>query len=143
MILTLKIECVWGLYLTEAWIRVIEIDEEASLYDLHDFLQDVVDFDRDHLFGFYIANRFHGRKQWLSESEHKEDMWADYAEILLKDVFPLGRKKLYYLFDYGDDWTFEVRRSRKRPREPEPGVTYPRVIESIGPNPPQYPETDF
>ena len=83
MILTLKIECMWGTYLTEDCIRVIEIDEETSLYHLHDFMQDVVDFDRDHLFGFFIANSWHGRKQWLSEWDRWEDRDAEYHEIRL------------------------------------------------------------
>ena len=45
----------------------------------------------------------------------------------------------YYLFDIGDDWRFEIRKSRRKPRQAENGVKYPRVIHSIGPNPLQYP----
>lgn len=143
MILTLTVECVFGAYLDEECVRVIEIDEQASLYKLHDAIQDAVRFDRDHPFEFYIANSWRGRKLWLTESERWEDKEADFRAIQLKDVFPLGRKKLYYVFDFGDQWTFEVRRSRKKPKEPEGGVVYPRVIERVGPNPEQYPHIDW
>ena len=40
MILTLTIDCVRGTYLKEQCIRVIEMDEKACLYDLHDAIQD-------------------------------------------------------------------------------------------------------
>ena len=143
MILTLTVECVFGAYFSRECIRVLEIDEEASLYDLHDAIQDAVRFDRDHPFAFYIANSWRGRKQWLTESERWEDQAADFCKIRLKDVFPLGRKKLHYLFDFGDDWTFEVRRSKQKSKEPEPGVKYPRVVKRIGSNPKQYPNEDF
>jgi len=50
----------------------------------------------------------------------------------------LGRKRLYYLFDFGDNWKFEIRRHRKT-KEAEAGVEYPRVVMTSGPNPEQYP----
>ena len=63
---------------------------------------------------------------------------SDFAKIRLKDLYPLGRKKLYYLFDFGDNWTFEIRRARGA-KKPEANVEYPRVVEAIGPDPEQYP----
>lgn len=142
MILTLVIECVFGTYFEKECVRIMEIDDGASLYDLHEAIQDAVRFYRDHPFGFYVANSWRGWKSWLTESERWEDREADFRSIQLKDVFPLGRKKLHYLFDFGDQWTFEVRRSRKKPKEPEDGVVYPRVVERVGPNPEQYPPID-
>jgi hypothetical protein len=57
----------------------------------------------------------------------------------LRFVFPLPeRLKLYYWFDFGDDWKFEIRRARHG-KEPASRVTYPRVIERIGPDPKQGP----
>ena len=42
-----------------------------------------------------------------------------------------------YLFDYGDEWRFEVK-VQKINDEGEPGVEYPRIVEAIGEAPPQY-----
>ena len=50
MIWTLKIECEWGRHLEEECIRMIEIEEESTLYDLHLLIQKLVKFDNDHLF---------------------------------------------------------------------------------------------
>ncbi len=55
-------------------------------------------------------------------------------------VFSSARPKWCYLFDYGDDWTFEVAFLRLEPREPK--VRYPKVLESKGHAPEQYPDID-
>jgi Plasmid pRiA4b ORF-3-like protein len=140
MILTFTVECAFGAYLKDECIRVIEIDEEASLYDLHEAIQGAVSFGRDHPFEFFLANSASpfARKQRLTEKEEWDDKEDDFCRIRLKDICPLGRKRLCYLFDFGDNWTFEIRRQRKA-KEPEAGVKYPRVVKTIGPNPEQYP----
>jgi len=140
MILTLTIECVRGAYLSERCIRVIEIHAKASLYDLHDAIQDTVKFGRDHPFEFFLANSSspYAVKKWLTEKEEWEDKEDDFCRIRLTDIWPTGRKKLYYLFDFGDKWTFEIRKGRGG-KEPEQGVKYPRLLKAIGPNPEQYP----
>jgi hypothetical protein len=139
MILTLTVRCVWGAYLNGDCVRVIEIDDEATLFDLHNAIQDAVAFDRDHPFSFFVANSFTGVKRWLSDQENWDDVVDDFLATRLTDVFPLGRKKLHYVFDFGDDWTFEIRKARKV-TTPVPGVKYPRVVASEGDNPEQYPD---
>jgi hypothetical protein len=140
MILTLTIECVRGAYLRERCIRVIEIHAKASLYDLHDAIQDTVKFGRDHPLEFFLANSSspYAVKKWLTEKKEWEDKEDDFCRIRLTDIWPTGRKKLYYLFDFGDKWTFEIRKGRGG-KEPEQGVKYPRLLKAIGPNPEQYP----
>jgi len=60
-------------------------------------------------------------------------------DITLDKVFPLPKhKKLYYWFDFGDDWTFEIRKKGKDGC-PASGANYPRVVHEDGPKPEQYP----
>jgi len=143
MILTLTIDCVRAVYRKETCIRVIEIDEKACLYDLHDAIQDAVEFGRDHSFEFFLANSSspYAVKKWLAEKEEWEDKEEEFYRIRLTDIWPTGRKKLYYLFDFGDKWIFEIRKIRGA-KEPESGVKYPRLIKAIGPNPEQYPRVE-
>ena len=143
MILTLTVECVYGAYRKDVCIRVIEIDETACLYNLHEAIQDAIGFGQDHPFQFFLANRASpfGRREWLTEKEEWDDREEDFYRISLKDIYPLGRKRLYYLFDFGDNWTFDVLRDRKK-KEPEKGIKYPRVVKVIGPNPMQYPKLE-
>lgn len=142
MIYTLTVECVRGMHLKEECIRVIEIPDDATLCDVHEVIQDAVGFDRDHLFCFYMGRNSFNRKVMLGAMDDWEEGEEDPLEIPLRDIFPLEKRmKLYYWFDFGDDWIFEVKKKRKE-TEADPEVTYPRVIERIGPNPEQYPELD-
>ncbi len=141
MILTLNVRCVFGAGLTKPCLRVIEIDSEATLSDLHDAIQDAVHFDRDHPYGFFLAHSHRGDRNWLSKHEEWEDVYSEYMETRLSAVFPTGRKRLHYLFDFGDQWTFEIRPDRRR-KETQPGVAYPRVGRAEGPDPVQYPIYD-
>ena len=145
MIWTLKVTCVWGRYFTKDCVRVLEIDARDSLYDLHEAIQTVVDFDRDHPFEFIAGRHRRNRKiVFASNCDSWEHAAQLYSDLTLEQIYPLPDSlRLFYHFDFGDDWYFDIRKLRKRPFEPEPGVNYPRVIESVGPNPEQYPQTDW
>ena len=138
MIMTLKIDCVFSCRPFDTCVRLVETDEDASLLDLHNIVQDAVDFGRDHPFEFFIANGPlpTARRKWITMAEEWEEKVAVFSSTKLKDVHPVGRKRLYYIFDAGDQWTFDIRRLRGT-KEPEEGATYPRVIEAVGPNPKQ------
>ena len=139
MIWTLSIECIFGHYLEEECIRTIEIDSGSSLYQLHETIQDLVNFDRDHLFEFFAGRNRRNRKIVFGDRYDWEESAEIYSETNLEQIYPLPKGcKLYYHFDFGDDWYFEIRKSRKKPKKPEGGVRYPLVVESIGPDPQQY-----
>lgn len=139
MIWTLRIECVWGWYLEEECVRIVEIASMSSLYDLHEVIQDVVDFGRDHPFEFYAGRNRKNRKLLFDDSSDWEHSSNVYTFTRLGKVYPLPKGlKLFYHFDFGDNWYFEITRSRKKPTEPQHGIKYPRLVHKLGPNPPQY-----
>lgn len=81
-----------------------------------------------------------------------EDEGEDYAgeeddaasAITLESLFPLPTdRRLFYRFDYGDNWIFQISRTRHKPFVAEPGTEWPRLISERGEKPPQYPEPDF
>jgi hypothetical protein len=75
----------------------------------------------------------------LTRELDEDDFDGDCGAITLEGVFPLPKNmKLFYHYDFGDGWRFEIRKTRKKPTPPVQGIEYPRVIESIGPNPEQY-----
>jgi len=55
----------------------------------------------------------------------------------LRDIEKLGRKKLYCLFDPGDHWLFEIRKSRSR--KADFSLIPEHSIERIGSSSEQYP----
>ncbi len=138
MIWTLRVELLFGLYATEECVRVIEIDSSAILGDLHMAIQAAVGFDKDHLYEFYVA-----KKERSRDKERFDDENEGIYTTTLEALYPLEKgKKLYYLFDYGDSWLFKITKSRVKPHPPKKDTKYPRVIESIGGNPDQYPDRD-
>ena len=98
----------------------IEVPDILSLFEFHLFIQHIVSFDNDHLFDFFAGRNDRNRKVIFSEDSGSSYEGGDYENILLKDIYPLKGLKLYYLFDYGDNWIF------RNTQEQEKGKTYPR-----------------
>ncbi|MCM2285858.1 MAG: plasmid pRiA4b ORF-3 family protein [Desulfobacula sp.] len=123
--------------------RLIEIDSGASFLALHDAIQEAVDFADDHMFEFYVG-RNPGNRAFSIGGDPDWDSFdpvKTYGRILLKDVWPLPEgMKLFYLFDFGDNWLFQITKTRRKDKTPEQGVKYPRVVEAKGENPEQYPD---
>ena len=109
------------------WSRTIEVKEDFTLRELHKYIQKIVDFDDDHLYEFYLGRNSRNKSHTLSKS------------TALNEIYLLNGLKLYYLFDFGDSWLFEVRKSRKKKMLVKK-IKYPSLVESLGVNPEQYPE---
>ena len=143
MIYTLTIKCVWGLYLAEPCERVVEINDTASLMDLHYLIQKAVAFDDDHHFQFFVGPNARNRKMAFDENSQREHGAAVMSAFELRRIWPLPKgMKLFYWFDFGDDWKFQINKARAV-KSPEKRVRYPRVVRRIGPNPEQYPDAEW
>ena len=145
MIWTLKITLQSGLWVDAPWTATVAVDASSTLEDLHHIIQQAVNFDDDHLYGFYVARTPRSRDRTYYDTED-EDGWASDAlfTTTLESLFPLPKnRKLFYLFDYGDSWIFQISRARNKPFSAEPGVDYPRLISETGKKPVQYPALDF
>ncbi|WP_035238687.1 IS1096 element passenger TnpR family protein [Desulfobacter vibrioformis] len=125
------------------WVRVIEIDWRASFLDLHEAIQKAVDFDNDHLFEFYVGRHPRHVAQVVGGAPDWEDFHPvnTYQRVPISSAWPmLPGLKLFYLFDFGDNWVFQINKTRHKDKEAQPGVVYPRVIKAKGENPEQYPD---
>lgn len=111
------------------WCSMIEVKEDFTLHNLHKYIQKLVDFDDDHLYEFYIGRNPRNRAFSIPNKTR------------LNEIYPLTGNKLYYLFDFGDSWLFEITKSRKKKSE-DVKIKYPVLTESSGANPEQYPEYD-
>ncbi len=124
-------------------VRLIEIKSNASFLELHKAIQRAVDFDDDHLFEFFIGRHSRNRAYAIG-GEPNWDTFNPvkiYQQVHLSSVLPLPTNmKLFYLFDFGDNWLFQITKTRHKDKAPQPGIIYPRVIEAKGKNPEQYPD---
>ena len=139
MIVKLRVVCIFGRFLSDECVRVIAMDDSSSLYDLHEMVQEAVSFERDHPFTFYTANSGSpwAERNWIADEEDWTQMERAFERTKLRDVWPLGRKKLYYWFDFGDKWIFEIRKMRSAKGDAE--LPVPIVLQRIGADPQQYP----
>ena len=129
MIFTLKIAI-------SRWHAILEVDSSTTLNELHTAIQDAVHFDEDHMYEFFIA-----RTARSGERKHFDMEDGSLQTTCIADVLPLPKdRKLFYLFDYGDNWIFRVSMTRRKPFEAEEGVRYPRLIQEVGDRPEQYPD---
>jgi len=127
-------------------VRVIEIDYKSSFLELHYAIQNAVEFDNDHLFQFYLGRHpdqhvytIGGEPSWNGYNPVNR-----YRKISISGTWPLPTGyKLYYLFDFGDQWIFQINKTRHKDKLSQSGVSYPRVIEAKGKNPEQYPVWEY
>ncbi|MBB3063699.1 IS1096 element passenger TnpR family protein [Microbulbifer rhizosphaerae] len=137
-IYTLTIELESGMYAEHPWKRVIETRESMDLYDLHLYIQEIINFDNDHLFEFFVGRNWGNRKVVFRDEDEFGFEEVRSLDTALNELYPLNGMKLFYHFDFGDSWMFTIKKARKK-KNLVKEVQYPRVIESEGENPEQYP----
>ncbi|MCI0694277.1 plasmid pRiA4b ORF-3 family protein [candidate division KSB1 bacterium] len=118
--------------------RTIALSSKHTLDDLHYAIQDAFDFDADHLYAFYMDNRWCSDERF--ESPHSsEGPWAD--EIEIGELGLAANQPFIYHFDFGDDWRFDV--ILLEIKTGEPLLKKPKILETHGKAPEQYPEADW
>ncbi|HMW31286.1 MAG TPA: hypothetical protein PKE44_17140, partial [Plasticicumulans sp.] len=161
MIHTLSIELVGGPINCKPLLWVVEIPGDWNIEDLRDLLFDMVNLDPEHASGFYLANQPWGSvKIWLDDDDEDYDFLISAAPLppgcsepedpdepeaadepedtdeqplqTFDQLYPLPKhKKLYFLYDFGACWRFEIRR-KGRSRPAKEGVEYPQVLTNGG-----------
>ncbi|MFQ6052150.1 MAG: plasmid pRiA4b ORF-3 family protein [Candidatus Hydrothermarchaeota archaeon] len=114
--------------------RKIAISGECTLEDLHVAIQDAFHFDFDHLYAFFMDG-----EPWSYDAIYalgcEEGPYVD--EIRIGEMELSVGEQFLYLFDFGDEWDFEVRLVEIKKEYPKPSK--PKVVESKGEAPEQYP----
>jgi hypothetical protein len=127
--------------------RDFEIPSARSLYQLASAIVDVYGFYFDHCFGFYNT-----LKGYYFDSPVRYELFVDIGEAddkpgrppahsvektQIATAFPGVGDKMRFLFDYGDEWYFQLEVIGRGQREVK--VRYPRLLKSVGKAPVQYP----
>ena len=123
--------------------REIEIAASQTLADLGEAIPLAFDFWDEHLWSFFMSGKAwdESTEYVLQNDPHGFGGRSRLAKRVRIADLPLpgktGRKEFLFLFDYGDEWHFWVKRVRVADAL-EPGATYPRVVARRGEAPPQY-----
>jgi hypothetical protein len=120
--------------------RTIALKSEQTLDDLHLAIQHAIDWDADHLYSFFMNGKPDDQRFEIACPIEEERKPYLAHEAIIGTLGLLQKHKFLYLFDFGDYNQFEVevvdilpKRGRGR---------YPRLVESVGEAPEQYPEWD-
>ena len=124
--------------------RTIEIEDKQTLYDLHINIQDLFDWDNDHMFSFYLGEKLFDRNNEYSANPLGEHMVSSYgkqsksaAKTELRDLDLPMDFSFWYLFDYGNELVHKVTVEKIREMKPEESG-FPKLIVKKGNAPPQY-----
>ena len=115
--------------------RHIQISNKESLEAFSDEILNAFDFFNDHAHAFFMDNRAYSDMDCYY-MEGFEDGERTTGKYTLEQAGAVPGKKFKYVFDFGDDWTFQCR-VLKELNEITP---HPRVIRSKGEAPEQYPD---
>jgi hypothetical protein len=122
--------------------RDIEIESTKSLYHLAVAIVRSFGFDLDHAFGFFSNLGTH-----IFDSAVRYELFADLdgdsksrsvKRTTVAQAFPERGAKLQFLFDYGDEWRFQVELIGFAEKVPK--TRYPKILKTTGKSPPQYPD---
>jgi hypothetical protein len=82
----------------------IEIQEDQTFFDLHDLIQEELEYDSSHLATFFIANHNWQRKQEIALIAGKAASNAILMDkAILKDFMKDAHQKILYVFDIKND----------------------------------------
>ncbi|HCS11171.1 MAG TPA: hypothetical protein DIV40_06925 [Clostridiales bacterium] len=114
--------------------RKIRMSYKNTFEDLHLAIQEVFNFDNDHLYEFYIGGSRRTAKIIYTGNPYdgvEDDTYIGEAGIYTG-------QKIKYIFDFGDHWEFDIIVISIDKDVPIP--VKPEIIESKGESPEQYPE---
>lgn len=113
----------------DVWRR-IEMRGDQTLEDLHYAIQEAFGWDDDHLYSFYLNGKaFDPRTEYCSPYADCERHVSGYR---LENIDLRPRKKVLYLFDYGDELRHTVTVEAITKGGVEPRKKYPRIAERHG-----------
>jgi hypothetical protein len=113
--------------------RRIEISADHTLLELHRAIQKAYNFDDDHLYSLFMDGKAWSHESFTSPYD-EEGPCVDDVRIGELGLF-IGQNILY-LFDYGDEWYFQVELEEIRTEGLKPHK--PKIIEKKGKAPEQY-----
>ena len=115
--------------------RNINISHRHYLTELHLAIQKAFNFDNDHLYSFYIGGKRKTGKEICCAEIEGEGKTAN--EIMISDLGLFRGQKIFYLFDFGDEWWFDIKLLKIDKELAHP--IYPLIVDSKGESPEQYP----
>lgn len=128
--------------------KIIEVPNNLTLYKFAEIIVNAFGFDFDHCFGFYdnLKDIYKSKVMYelftdLPDVENTPGAHGVQKFFFVSDLFET-QDNFLFLFDYGDNWEFELVTLEKLEKANKVPKNYYKIIESHGTDPIQYPEED-
>ena len=111
--------------------RTVIVPEKFTFHELHNVIQCVMNWENAHLYQFNLGAPYGSDSIKLLDNQDKfgsifgkrfQDL--DSTETFLSEIFNDQKKKINYIYDFGDGWHHEIRVLQK----PKEEVLYPKCI---------------
>ena len=113
--------------------RKIAVSHKHTLDDLQYMIQNAFDFDNDHLYAFCMEGTRYSKEVYYSPMS---DDYPCAGDAVLEELGLYPGQRILYIFDFGDNWQFDVLLVKIDEDMELPSNPY--VIESKGTAPQQY-----
>lgn len=114
------------------WAK-IQLSSHHTLENLHNSIQSAFDFDNDHLYSFFMDGKRWSHNRFTSPYD---DEGPHVDEVKIGELALYEKQKFIYIFDYGDEWTFNVEVDDIEDSKVK--LLRPQILESKGEAPNQY-----
>ena len=111
--------------------RTVEMLASQTFRDLHHAIQQHFALDDDHMYAFFMSGRAWDQSGIFSDGN---------SRLSLQQGGCKPGKEFLYLFDFGDELRHHIRVESEGIRQE--GVSYPRLLASVGEAPEQYPDPE-
>ncbi|WP_194841058.1 plasmid pRiA4b ORF-3 family protein [Sporosarcina cascadiensis] len=115
------------------WRKMV-LPGNLTMHKLHECIVNSFDFDDDHLYSFFMDNQLWSRNCIASPLD--DFGHPDASKVRIDSLGLLPGQQFLYLYDYGDEWTFEI--LMERIDETDNSITSPFISASKGKSPAQY-----
>lgn len=125
--------------------RVLAVPGDFTLFKFAYAIISSFEFDEDHAFGFYDnltrwSNSTEGYELFSDDERDPTSEFPGVKKTQVKDVFTYIKKKMLFLFDYGDEWHFRVELIGVEPVDEL--KNHAKIVKSVGDAIPQYGDPD-
>ena len=97
-------------------MEAVSVTSDATLYELHLILQEVMGWDNYHLYQFTVGGDYFG------EPDADPDM-KELRQVKLSQIVGKEKQKFTYEYDFGDSWEHEI--LVEKILQPKAGMQYP------------------
>lgn len=142
-----------SLFYDKRTYRQIDILGSQTLEDFHRIIFNAFDRYDEHLYSFFLTRKSQKSTTKIYESDEysllsgfddnpffRKKKKQDVRKTKIAFLHLNPKEKMYYLFDYGDEWWHEI--TLLSTYDSNNNSNFPKVVKKVGASPSQYPDYD-